>query len=357
MPHLFVDISAHGLGHLAQVGPVLNALAQRLPQLELSVRSALPASRLSARIAPAFRHIPAASDFGFHMLDALRLDHPANVRAYRDFHADWPQRVERDAALLAGLRADFVFTDVAYLPLAAAASLGLPAAAMSSLNWADLFAHFYGDADWAAKVLAEMRAAYASASFLAPEPALPMDWIPGLIRCRPIAAYGARRPVELRERLGIPPAAKVVVVALGGFPGRLPVESWLGRDDIVWLLPADWRLEHRQCRSFEALGWLFTDLLASVDAVVSKPGYGSFVEAACNGTPTAYVRREDWPEQEPLIDWLQRVSRAAELTPAILATERVADVLDRLWSQPAPPPPEPAGAAEVADWLAARLTA
>jgi hypothetical protein len=30
-PHLFVDISAHGFGHLAQVAPVLNALGRRLP--------------------------------------------------------------------------------------------------------------------------------------------------------------------------------------------------------------------------------------------------------------------------------------------------------------------------------------
>ena len=33
MPHLFVDISAHGLGHLAQTAPILNALAHMLKRL------------------------------------------------------------------------------------------------------------------------------------------------------------------------------------------------------------------------------------------------------------------------------------------------------------------------------------
>ena len=90
--HLFVDISAHGFGHLAITAPVLNALAEIVPELRLTVRSGLPASRLHERIAPAFTHLPEASDFGFAMLDATRIDLPASAAAYRTAHADWPAR-------------------------------------------------------------------------------------------------------------------------------------------------------------------------------------------------------------------------------------------------------------------------
>jgi len=54
--HLLVDISAHGLGHLAQTAPVLDALASRLPTMRLTVRSALTRQQLARRIgAPALR--------------------------------------------------------------------------------------------------------------------------------------------------------------------------------------------------------------------------------------------------------------------------------------------------------------
>jgi hypothetical protein len=50
MTHLLATISSHGLGHLAQSAPVLNALRRRLPDLRLTVASQLPEKRLRTRI-------------------------------------------------------------------------------------------------------------------------------------------------------------------------------------------------------------------------------------------------------------------------------------------------------------------
>lgn len=62
MPHLFPDISAHGYGHLAQAAPVLNRLADLIPDLRLTLRCGLPESKLRQRIRAPFRHLSAASD-------------------------------------------------------------------------------------------------------------------------------------------------------------------------------------------------------------------------------------------------------------------------------------------------------
>ncbi len=42
------------------------------------------------------------------------------------------------------------------------------------------------------------------------------------------------------------------------------------------------------------------DVLGSRDAILGKPGYGTFAEAACNGKPVLYVSRGDWPEEPAL---------------------------------------------------------
>ena len=99
----------------------------------------------------------------------------------------------------------------------------------------------------------------------------------------------------------------------------------------------------------------FVDLLASVDAVVTKPGYGTFVEAACSGVPLLYVDRDDWPETPHFAAWLARHSRAARLSRERLLRGDFIDVLEELWRMPAPTRPVAEGAAQAARWLLREL--
>jgi hypothetical protein len=118
------------------------------------------------------------------------------------------------------------------------------------------------------------------------------------------------------------------------------------------LVPGAWQVQHPRVTPIEALSWDFSDLIASVDALIGKPGYGSFVEAACNATPMLYAARPDWPEQDALIPWLQRHARAREVSPLALRSGHLAPDLAALWQQPDPDPVTASGAEEVAALLA-----
>jgi hypothetical protein len=356
MPHLVAYISGHGFGHIAQTGPVLDALRQLQPALRLTVVSGAPEFKLRQRIGGDFRLIARVADFGFVMSDAFRIDRAASAAAYRDFHAGWEARVAAEADFLQGLDADLLLSNVAYLPLAAAARLGLPAYAMSSLNWADLFAHEFGGETWAPPLHAQMLAAYRSArTFFRLAPAMAMPDLPKARPVDPVARLGTRQDGLLRQVLGVGQGARLVLAALGGIATRLPAETWPAEPGLHWLVPAAWGVARPDMSAFEPLGWDFADLLASVDAVVGKPGYGTFAEAACNGTPMLYARRPDWPEQEALIPWLQANNRALEIDEADLQQGHLADALQRLWALPTPPRPTPDGARQIAAELAAAL--
>lgn len=353
-PHLFVDISSHGLGHLAQTAPILNELVGRLPQLRLTVRSGLPEAKLRERVHGEFTYLAGSSDFGYVMHDAIRVDYQATALAYREQHADWAQRVSAEAALIATLAPDLVLTDVAYLPLAGAARAGVASLSMCSLNWAELFAHFFGKEDWATPIHRQMLSAYRSAEcFLRLTPAMAMDDLPRRRAIAPVATLGRR--VALHQRLGCAPGDKIVLVAFGGFDTDLAPARWPRSAGLRWLIPQSWPVTRDDMSAFEPLGLPFADLLHSVDAVLTKPGYGTFTEAACNGTPVLYLRRDDWPEQDCLIDWLETNARCAPIGFDELASERLPRALAALWRQPAPPLPEPSGAAEAAQLIADRL--
>lgn len=352
--HLLATVTAHGLGHLAQTAPVIEALRRRLPNLQLTVASSLPPERLRLRIDGPFRIEPRALDFGFVMHDAFRVDLQVSAARYRALHADWPAQVAQTRAWLQALQPDALLCNAAYLPLAAAAELGLPAYGMSSLNWADLFDHLYAGETWAAPIHAQMLHAYRSATaFLKLQPGMDMPLLPNGRWMGPVARLGAARRDALRRQLRLGPDQKVVLVAFGGIDAQLPMAQWRHEPGLHWLVPADWQVRHPQVSDIEALGWHFSDLLASVDALLGKPGYGSFVEAACAGTPVLYAPRPGWPEQEPLVRWLRLHARAAEVDPAALQTGALAGALQRLWQQPAPQPVALTGADEVAACLAA----
>ena len=355
-PHLFVDISSHGLGHLAQVAPILNSLTRRRPDLHLTIRSGVPIEKLRTRLHCDFTHIAERSDFGYIMLDAVRIDFAATAAAYRAQHADWAQRVAEEARQLAALEADLVLTDVAYLPLAGAAQSGIPSLSMCSLNWADLFAHYFCHERWAPEIHQQMLDAYRNAeAFLRLTPAMPMADFPHRQAVAPVAATGQDRRAELRERLGVAPDAKLALVAFGGFEKSLGAEQWPQTPGLHWLVPESWPIRREDMAATEPLGIAFPDLLRNVDLVLTKPGYGTFVEAACNGTAVLYLRRDNWPEQDCLIEWLQENAHCREVNETELASGDLPGLLDTLWRQARPPLPVARGAEEAATLIERHL--
>ena len=340
--HLFVDISSHGFGHLAITAPVLNAVAKNAPNFRLTIRSTLPFAKLQQRIRVPYTLIAESTDFGYVMIDATHIDLTASATAYRQAHADWPASVADEARFLVDLKPDLVLTNVSYLPLAGAAQAGIPALSLCSLNWADLFEHYFGDQPWAAPIHAEMLAAYRSAlAFLRVTPGMAMNGLTNVRTVGPIAALGSRHDLGLN-------GDQAILVAMGGIAHRLPVENWPRLPGVRWLVPAAWHCRHPDAIASESFDLSFTNLLRSVDAVITKPGYGTFTEAACNGTPVIYQRREDWPEQDCLIDWLTANGRCFEIGAAELECGQLAAALESVLGQSPSPLPETDGITQAA---------
>jgi len=351
-PHLVVNITGHGFGHVAQTAPVLNLLQQYFPDLRITIRTAVPVGHLQSRINIPFTHIPVEGDIGMEMSSALDVLVEESRSAYRALHSDWDARVAAEASALRELGADMVFSNVGYLPLAGAQRAGIPNIALCSLNWADIYQHYCGD-DIIAR---QIHACYANAdTFFRATPGMTMDEMPNIIPVSPIADIGTMRRDELNRRLKLSDEEKLILVSMGGITSRLPVERWPRIEGVRWLVQKSWQVKHPDAIALESLPMSFSDLLASCDALISKPGYGSFVEAACSGTPVLYVARADWPESPALITWLQQHAVCREVSRNNLEQGNISGELEAIWNAPQPKPVIPEGGEQVADWLAGRL--
>jgi len=352
MPHLVASISGHGFGHVAQTAPVLNLLHERVRQLRLTVRSTVPSGHLRSRIHAPFKHLPSEGDLGMVMSSAVDVCVEDSRAAYRGFHAGWEARVADEARLLRELKADFVFSNVGYLPLAGAQRAGIPNAVLCSLNWADIYRHYCGDDE----VAAQIQACYAGAdAFLRITPGMAMADLPNLISIAPVAAVGIDRRGEINRQLRLSPGEKLVLISMGGVASRLPVERWPRIGGVRWLVQGSWQVEHPDAIVLESLQMDFSDLLASSDALICKPGYGSFAEAACSGTPVLYVSRADWPETPALAGWLRQHGLCREVSRDALEQGNFAGELEEICNAPRPKPVIPEGAGQVADWIAGQL--
>ncbi|MBT6119548.1 MAG: hypothetical protein HOH66_16925 [Rhodospirillaceae bacterium] len=350
--HLLVAISSHGYGHATQTAPVLNALRARLPGLRLTVATGVPRALLEERIEGPFDLIERRSDFGMAMASAIEVDLEASARRYEAIHLAWPAAVEAEAEWLASIGPDLLLSNVAYLPLAAAERAGLPAVALSSLHWAAIHGHYLPDSPGGAKTQKQIERAYASArAFIQVTPGLAAAFGNRTETVGPIARTGRTRRPELLARLDRPDGARVVLVSPGGieFPERIVRLPRI--DGVVWLYHRADDFDRTDMHAPQALAMPFVDILASVDAVLTKPGYSTVAEAGCLGLPLLYLSRGDWPEERPLIDWLRRHAPVQAIAPDDLATRSFAERLDTLWSMPRPVPAAPTGAEEAADIL------
>ena len=377
-PHLVVSISGHGFGHVAQTAPVLNLLHEYMPQLRITVRSAVAARHLRSRIHVPFTHLSSEGDIGMLMSSALDVSVEDSRAAYRKFHADWDKRVADEARILSELKADFVLSNVGYLPLAGAQLAGIPNAALCSLNWADIYRHYcvdHSDSVLANPstgsgrtevasgqtvdeiIAAQIYDCYANAdAFLRTTPGMAMSKLPNLIPVAPIAAVGTNRRDELNNRLKLAPGEKLVLISMGGITSRLPIACWPRIDGVHWLVQESWQAHHPDAIVFESLQMDFNDLLSSSDALICKPGYGSFVETTCSGVPVLYVNRPDWPESPALIEWLQQYNLCREVSREALEQGHIAGELESIWSTPQLARVMPDGVAQVADWLMRKLS-
>lgn len=269
-------VSAHGYGHAGRSSALIKELG-----LGVTVVTGAPARFFPGIAVEA--PFPGV-DTGLIQRDALAIDLEATRAVHARLEAAWDEGVAFERERLRRLKARLVVCDVPALPFEAAAAEGLPSAAVANFDWDWLLSSMGLPAGRHAE-------AYAKASVYL---RLPMGAPTGAFRRLEEMPLLARRSTSTREKarsaLGFG-EEKVALVAFGGFESDLKVE-----------LPG-WRLLRLGA---DEPPLPFVDLILACDAVVAKPGYGTFAEAILHERPILHVPRPGFPETPFVLDWAAR---------------------------------------------------
>lgn len=333
-------ISGHGFGHASRAIEVINALIDRRQGLHVIIRSSV-APWLVARTARAGVELsPVEVDTGVFQLDSLHLDVPGSIARAEAFMSTFDVRVANEVQFLREHRAVLTASDLPALGVAAAAAAGLPAVALGNFTWDWIFEHY----DGGAAVAGQIGEIYKQATLAL---RLPMwggfETMPAVRDVPFVARRSRREPLEVRNALGVPPDARVVLVSFGGYGlDRLDEAAIRAMAGYHVLLPGmiDENAMYRN-------GYRYEDLVRAVDVVATKPGYGIISECLANDTALLYTSRGDFREYQVLVDAMPKLLRCAFISHADLFAGRWAPHLDALLAQPEPPPSPPTDGAEV----------
>ena len=381
-PTLAFYVSGHGFGHASRDIEVLNRLHALAPGVRLLVRTSAPRWLFDLTLAAPADWRPLECDTGIVQIDSLRLDVGATLARAAQFAGDLPEAVRREARFLQSEGVTLVVADVPPLACAAAHAAGIPAVALGNFTWDWIYAGYEPEIQRYPSLVPALKAAYAGARLALRLPLHGGFEAFASVEDVPfIARRATRRPAETRARFGLPADRPLVLASFGGYGLRgidltrlAGLREWLvvttsnvqaprRGDDLPHAgsgaapdapLPDTVRLVDE--REIYAAGFRYEDLVAAVDAVATKPGYGIIAEAVANGAAMLYTSRGRFVEYDVMVREMPRYLRCEFISNEDLLAGRWQGPLERLRAQgPPPSPPRVDGADVVAGRLLSRL--
>ena len=297
--------TSHGYGHAIRISQVIKEIPAGI---DVIIRTTAPESLFREEIARPFRYLPGEFDCGCLQSDSVTVLKRETLERYREIDARNRASLTAEVDFLKREGVRCVACDIPSFPLRAAAEAGIPGIAISNFTWHDIYREYVEtDADRA--LLDAMAADYACATD-ALIPPMSVPTIEALFpKSRPIPMI-CRRGQNIRPRID---------AHLGDRRRKYLALLYIG----LWGLDIDWNqiqaLSDWTFVTYENVesgasnvvtlprdAWPPGDVAASVDAVVSKPGYGTISECVANSVPFVYVPRQDFAEYQALHHGLTR---------------------------------------------------
>ncbi len=307
-------VTGHGFGHAVRTAQILKALP---PEMPLIVKTTAP-ERLFREELPGrdFAYIAAGYDCGCLQSDSVSVLKRETLTRYAEIARRNDAQLADEMAFLRERGVRCVASDIPSFPLHAAREAGVPGAAIGNFTWHDIYAE-YAETTEDGALLAQMAAQYAEATVSLITP-LSLPSMPGLFPNTERVPLVARRGSIIRdlltEVLDIPPGRHLALLYLGGWGLDIDWPALERFRDWVFLLDRPLPVPIANARAFDPGILRYADVAASVDAVISKAGYGTVTECIANSVPLIYLPRHGFAEHDALVSGMDEWGGGIEIS-------------------------------------------
>ena len=344
-------ITAHGYGHGVRSADIICAVNRLYPEIGVYIVTGLPEPFLRNRIGGSKISIRVREfDVGMAQLDSIRVDVAATLDMASALYESRERLLAEETVFLKENGIKLVVADVPSLPLEAAARAGIPRLAVGNFSWDWIYSEFLTDDIRWPPIVEMFREQYARADLLL---RLPFH--------DEMAAFPKKEDIPLVARPGKPCREKIARLT-----GCDPEKKWvmlsfttLDLDEAA--LSRIERIKDREFLTVPPLQWhrrnihavareevSFSDAIASVDAVITKPGFGILSDCVVNHKPLIYAERTNFREYPVLEASIRKYMKHVHISAEDLYCGDLEPSLQAVEAAETPPCILPAGGDEIA---------
>ena len=342
-------ITPHGFGHAVRSLQVIRQVRDLEPELEIVIVSDLPEFLLDQNKGKPLSVRKKRLDIGLVQLDSVQFDLDATLRVLESFYHDRDVLLAEEVHFLETLGIDYVVSDIPFLPFVAASQVGIPAIGISNFTWDWIYqAYASSDSRWT-PLVDWISESYRQCSLFLQ---LPMHGdcsaCPNINDVPLVTRHAKRSREETRSILQLELGQKVYLIAFAYL--ELEESSQKRVQEIaeavfLYKYPLSYHLSNGIC--LDGFSLSFEDVVAAVDGVITKPGYGIVADCLAHGTPMIYSDRGFFPEYEVLVREMSQHLATVYLPSEDLYAGRWKTAIEQLEAQPRVVPSLPLNGAEV----------
>jgi len=302
-------ISPHGFGHAARACAVMEALLQKDNSFHFHIYTTVPRWFFKESLpVKAFTYHRLKSDVGLVQSTPLDIDFPASLKQISGFLAFDSEKIRALAKELINQKSRLIICDISPLGIVAGDTAEIPRVLVENFTWDWIYEPYIEILSDFEKIIGRLRVIYSLVEHrIQTQPACRP--LPDTTRCAPVSRRSKSNPDKIRRKLGIPPAAKMALISMGGIKVRYDFSRRLHDvDNVFFVIPQDTQKAQREKNLIilpHHSGFYHPDLVNAADVVIGKLGYSTVAEAWSFGVPFAYISRDNFRESAALENFVK----------------------------------------------------
>jgi hypothetical protein len=296
-------ISPHGYGHAARACAVMAAMHELNPSIRFEIFTTIPQWFFEQSIPGTFTYHRLLTDIGIVQETPLREDLPETFLKLDNFLPYDQSQITNLSREINNLRCRLIICDISPMGIAVAQKAGIPSVLVENFTWDWVYDNYVSTDFPAARFIDYLRKIYNCADYrIQAEPVC--SYQDADLCTVPISRTVRTTSMQVRQRMGIPGGAKIVLITMGGIPERyMFLDSLTHQSDTYFIIPGGSQtvqLVDNLVLLPRHSDFFHPDLINTCDAVVGKLGYSTLAEIDHAGVPYGYIPRSTFKESEIL---------------------------------------------------------
>ena len=302
-------VSSHGYGHAARSTAVMAAIYDQQPDVHFEIFTQAPAWFFTNSLNGPFRYHSLLTDIGMVQKTTLTEDISATRQRLQEFVPFDPVQVEKLAEQVTQLDCRLVLCDIAPLGIAVARAAGIPAVLIENFTWDWIYQGYVADEPGLAEPITYLQQMFGLADYHIQTEPLCQPSARADLTTGPISRKIKTPAAQIRQQLGLPAEATVVMLTMGGISWRYTfLEQLKSHPQLHFVIPqAQVQLERQDNLILlpPQSDFYHPDLINAADAVIGKVGYSTLAEVYQAGIPFGYVARSKFRESPALTGYIE----------------------------------------------------